>query len=62
MKWKNTDIINTAERLLLLKESDFDISTGLLVNHNEHHVFVVQNHIIESKMREPGMKELSHIH
>ncbi|MBU7030600.1 MAG: NUDIX hydrolase [Theionarchaea archaeon] len=37
------DIITTAGRLLLLEDSDFDISTGLLVKYNEYHVFVVHN-------------------
>lgn len=37
------DILTTAGKLLLLEESDFDISTGLLVKYNENHVFVVHN-------------------
>ncbi|MBU7046371.1 MAG: NUDIX domain-containing protein [Theionarchaea archaeon] len=37
------DILTTAGRLFSLEESDFDVSTGLLIKFKGDHVFVVHN-------------------
>ncbi|KYK37846.1 MAG: hypothetical protein AYK18_08905 [Theionarchaea archaeon DG-70] len=51
-------IISIAERLLLLERSDFDVSTGLLIKYNRHHVFVIHNPdrwVVNGNKKEAGV-------
>jgi hypothetical protein len=52
------DILSLAERLLFLEESDFSVSTGLLVKYNGDHVFVVHNPdrwVVEGNIKKAGV-------
>ena len=53
-----TDIITTAERLLSLEGSDYNVSTGLLTKYDGDHVFVVHNPdrwVVDGHKKEAGV-------